>query len=69
MFQTSKRGDLSYVGHLRAYQDITEDSNIDLGASYSRGHNASGIVNDVDFGRTHDPPRFWDLAVGDPALI
>src|SRR2546430_1709545 len=27
LFKTSKPGDLSYVGHLRAYHDITEDSN------------------------------------------
>jgi len=43
LFSTTKRSELSYVGHLRAYQDITEDSNIDLGFSYSRGHN--GIAN------------------------
>ena len=43
LFSTTKRSELSYVGHLRAYQDITEDSNIDLGLSYSRGHN--GIAN------------------------
>ncbi len=34
--------DLSYVGHLRGYQDITESTNIDLGVSYTRGHNRSG---------------------------
>jgi hypothetical protein len=51
LFKSSKRGDLSYVGHLRGYQDITDNTNIDLGVSYSRGHNASGIVNDFDFGR------------------
>ncbi len=51
LFKTSERSDLSYVGHLRAYQDITEDSNIDLGASYSHGHNPSGIVGGVDIGR------------------
>ena len=51
LFAPSKRGDLSYVGHLRGYQDITENTNIDLGASYARGHNATGIVGDVDFGR------------------
>ena len=45
LFRTSRRGDVSYVGHLRAYQDITEDSNIDLGASYSRGHNDSAVVD------------------------
>src|SRR5262249_47983472 len=39
LFHASKRGELSYVGHVRAYHDITEDSNIDLGASVARGHN------------------------------
>ena len=47
VFQSSERGDLSYVGHLRGYQDITESSNIDLGFSYARGHNASGLEDDV----------------------
>jgi hypothetical protein len=39
LFQTTRRSELSYVGHLRAYQDLTDNANIDLGASYSRGHN------------------------------
>jgi hypothetical protein len=51
LFHSNKRGDLSYVGHLRGYQDITESSNIDLGFSYSQGHNRAGVVNDVDVGR------------------
>src|SRR5207247_1761999 len=51
LFTASKRGDLSYVGHLRGYQDISESTNIDLGVSYSRGHNASGIVDDRDLGQ------------------
>ena len=52
LFKTSERGDLSYVGHVRAYQDLSESTNIDLGASYSRGHNPSGINADgVDTGR------------------
>jgi hypothetical protein len=51
LFKSSERGDLSYVGHLRAYHDITESTNIDLGASYSYGHNPAGIVRDVDIGR------------------
>jgi hypothetical protein len=50
-FHSHKRGDLSYVGHLRAYHDITEDSNIDFGFSLSRGHNAAGIVDGTDVGR------------------
>ena len=51
LFTSSKRGDLSYVGHLRGYQDITESTNIDIGISYSRGHNGSGIVDNFDLGR------------------
>ena len=51
LFKSSKRGDLSYVGHLRGYQDISESTNIDLGASYSYGHNPAGIVGGVDLGR------------------
>jgi type II secretory pathway pseudopilin PulG len=51
LFRSSKRGDLSYVGHLRGYQDITENTNVDLGVSYARGHNPLGVVDDVGVGR------------------
>jgi len=50
LFQTTRRSELSYVGHLRAYQDINDDTNIDLGYSYSRGHNglfaSNTLIND-----------------------
>ena len=51
LYKSSKPGDLSYVGHLRGYFDITESTNLDFGGSYSQGHNAAGIVDDIDFGR------------------
>ena len=51
LFHSSERSDLSYVAHLRGYHDLTENTNIDLGTSYSFGHNPSGIVDDVDLGR------------------
>jgi hypothetical protein len=51
VFFAPKPGDLLYVGHLRAYQDVNEATNVDFGVSYARGHNASGIVDGVDFGR------------------
>jgi hypothetical protein len=51
LFKTSHRGDVSYVGHLRAYHDVSESTNIDLGASYSRGHNPAGLVDGIDVGR------------------
>jgi hypothetical protein len=48
LYQTTQRSEVSYVGHLRGYTDITENANIDLGFSYSRGHNglSNGNVND-----------------------
>jgi hypothetical protein len=51
LFHSSTRGDLSYVGHLRGYHDVTENTNLDLGGSYARGHNDSGVINGVDVGR------------------
>jgi hypothetical protein len=40
LFRSYKRDNLSTVGHLRAYRDIGESTNLDLGVSYSRGHSA-----------------------------
>ena len=51
LFRSSKPGDLSYVGRLRGYQDISESTNVDLGASFVHGHNDSGVVDDLDVGR------------------
>ena len=51
LYKSSERSDLSYVGHLRGYHDLSESTNIDLGFSYSHGHNAAGIMNGVDVGR------------------
>jgi hypothetical protein len=51
VFHSSERGDLSYVGHLRAYHDLTDNANLDFGGSYAWGHNASGVVDGVDAGR------------------
>ena len=45
LFESTKRSELSYVGHLRGYRDLTENANVDLGVSYSRGHNG---VSDGD---------------------
>ncbi len=38
LFQAARRSDISTVGHLRAFRDITESTNLDLGFSYARGH-------------------------------
>ncbi len=38
IFASTRRSDLSAVGHLRGYSDLTDDSNLDLGVSFARGH-------------------------------
>ncbi len=42
IFRAEKRADLAYVAHLRAYRDLTESTNIDLGGSFAHGHNDAG---------------------------
>lgn len=42
LFQSSRRQDFSLVGHIRAYKDITDSSNLEFGGSYARGHNDTG---------------------------
>jgi hypothetical protein len=37
VFQSSQRSRPTYVGHVRAYRDLSEDKNIDLGVSYAHG--------------------------------
>jgi len=39
VFKAPTRGDLAYVGHLKAYRDLTESSNVELGGSIAYGHN------------------------------
>ncbi len=42
VFQSHSKSDVSTVDHLRAYKDLTESTNLDLGLSYARGHNELG---------------------------
>jgi hypothetical protein len=42
LFFSSQRQDVSMIGHLRAYRDLSESTNLELGGSYARGHNDQG---------------------------
>jgi len=42
LYKSNRRSDFSTVGHLRAYADLTDQTNIEIGGSYSRGHNELG---------------------------
>jgi hypothetical protein len=42
VFQSHERSQVSWTGRLRAYRDVTESTNLDLGASIARGHNDAG---------------------------
>src|SRR4029079_19346996 len=49
VFKANRPGEVSFVGHLRGYQDISESTNIDLGFSYARGHNDAELAQDDSF--------------------
>jgi hypothetical protein len=42
VFTSFERDDLSYVGRLRGYRDISESTNLDLGTSFAWGRNELG---------------------------
>jgi len=44
VFESSKRSDVSVVGHLKGYRDLSEDTNLEIGLSYARGHNGLPVT-------------------------
>jgi hypothetical protein len=42
LFSAPERGDLTYVGRLRGYRDVTESTNLDFGGSFARGTSKDG---------------------------
>jgi hypothetical protein len=42
IFKSTIKNDVSVIGHLRGYRDLTESTNLDIGVSYARGHNDLG---------------------------
>lgn len=42
VYRSNRRSDVSTIGHLRAYRDLSESANLTLGASYSHGHSFWG---------------------------
>src|SRR2546425_4916006 len=52
VFTANRRQDASVVGTLRLYRALGESTNLDLGASYARGHNNAGVAT------TFDPANF-----------
>jgi hypothetical protein len=47
VFGSHKRSDLTYVGRLRGYRDLTEGTNLDLGTSIAYGHTATPSTVDI----------------------
>jgi cell division protein FtsB len=49
LFHAYNRNDVSTVEHLRAYRDITESTNVNVGGSYARGHSTLGpdVINQL----------------------
>ncbi len=62
VFKSSQKRDLSYVGHLRGYQDLTENTNLELGYSFAQGHSELGHdyltrLNGIDLSLRWKPLR------------
>ncbi len=54
VFQSDARSRLAYVGRARAYRDITESTNIDLGTSVAFGRAGVGVGEDGAFQSVHN---------------
>ena len=62
VFTAYRRQDLGVVGHIRAYRDLSESTNLDLGVSYARG-NSAGLVT------VPNPSAFFtNIYAGDATL-
>jgi hypothetical protein len=46
LFEAPSRSDVAYLGHYRAYRDFGDDHNLELGATWGRGHN--GVTEDSE---------------------
>ena len=42
VFEATKPGNVSWLGRVRGYRDLSEGTNLDIGASIARGHNDVG---------------------------
>ncbi len=42
LFHANQKRDVSVVGNLRGYHDLSDSTNLDLGFSFARGHNTEG---------------------------
>jgi hypothetical protein len=65
VFKASNRSDLSVVGHIRGYKDLNENTNVDIGASFARGHNDVG----VNFAGAKSPGTFITNLYGVDATL
>jgi hypothetical protein len=66
LFRAPRRGDRTYVGRLRAYRDLSDATNVDLGASFASGHNeVAGLRAEAGF----DPGSFTTRLAGIDATL
>ena len=76
VFATPERNDLTWVGRLRAYRDLSESANLDLGGSIAYGGNEEGpgVQDPPDRHRPHVPlsaaaPRDLHARVGRGEMV
>ena len=55
VFQTTQRSQLAYVGRVRAFRDLTEGTNIEIGTSFAFGPTNAGLEFPVEGEGTERP--------------
>lgn len=65
VFSGESRADLAWVGHLRAYRDLGESVNLDLGGSFAYGHNDAAAGSDLGAGLASVTPATTRLLGAD----
>ncbi|MFL6247595.1 MAG: bZIP transcription factor [Thermoanaerobaculia bacterium] len=63
VFEPENSNDLFYLGHLKAYHDLSEQSNLEVGTSYARG-TAAEVGGSSEFGGVDVTYRYKPLERG-----
>src|SRR6188474_2082238 len=63
VFESQNRNDLFYLGHLKTYRDLSEHSNLEIGASFARG-TAPETAGTSEFGGLDVTYRYKPLERG-----
>ncbi len=62
LFEAPSRSDIAYLAHYRAYRDLGDDHNLELGSTWARGHNGSADDSETTLENIHLVYRWKPLS-------